>query len=82
MPKFIDNKLKNVLKIKDKLFDTIKTVDNSIKSIKNIKQLFAGGTTLINNKMKNILKIIKSLENRGILLKRTTRKIASQQGEL
>ena len=81
MPKFIDNKLKNVLKIKDKLFDTIKTVDNSIKSIKNIKQLFGGGTTLINNKMKNILKIIKSLENRGILLKRITRKIASQQGE-
>ena len=36
--------------------------------------------TLKNNKIKDILKVIKSLENREILLKGTTRKITSQQG--
>ena len=36
--------------------------------------------TLTNNKIKDIMKVIKSLENRGILLKRTTRKITSQEG--
>ena len=36
--------------------------------------------TLTNNKIKDILKVIKSLENREILLKGTTRKITSQQG--
>ena len=36
--------------------------------------------TLTNNKIKYILKVIKSLENREILLKGTTRKITSQQG--
>ena len=36
--------------------------------------------TLTNNKIKDILKVIKSLENRDILLKGTTRKITSEQG--
>ena len=36
--------------------------------------------TLTNNKIKDILKVIKSLENREMLLKGTTRKITSQQG--
>ena len=36
------------------------------------------GTTLTNNEIKDIIKLIKSLENRGILLKETTRKITSQ----
>ena len=36
--------------------------------------------TLTNNKIKDILKVIKSLENREILLKGTTRKITSKQG--
>ena len=31
--------------------------------------------------MKDIMKVIKSLENRGILLKGTTRKITCQEGE-
>ena len=35
---------------------------------------------LTNNKIKDILKVIKSLENREILLKGTTRKITSEQG--
>ena len=33
------------------------------------------GITLTNNEIKDIMKVIKSLENRGILLKGTTRKI-------
>ena len=37
-------------------------------------------TTLTNNKIKNIIKVIKSLENRGILLKRANRKNNSQKG--
>ena len=32
------------------------------------------------NKIKGIMKVIKSLENRGILLKGTTRKITIQEG--
>ena len=36
--------------------------------------------TLTNNEIKGIMKVIKSLENRGILLKGTTRKITSQEG--
>ena len=39
------------------------------------------GITLTNNEIKNIIKVIDSLENRRILLKETTRKIASQEGE-
>ena len=38
------------------------------------------GITLTNNEIKYIMKVIKSLENRGILLKKTTRKITSQEG--
>ena len=37
-------------------------------------------TNLINNEIKDIMKVIKSLENRGILLKGTTIKITSQEG--
>ena len=36
--------------------------------------------TLTNNEIKYIIKIIKYLENRGVLLKGTTRKIISQEG--
>ena len=36
--------------------------------------------TLTNNELKGIIKVIKSLENREILLKGTTRKITSQEG--
>ena len=68
MPECIDNKLKNVLKNEDKIFDTVKTVDNFIKGIKSIKNCFGGGITLTDNEIKDIIKVIKSLENRGILL--------------
>ena len=79
MPKFIDNKFKNLLKNKEKMFNTIKTVDNSIKGIKSIKNIFGARITLTDNEIKDIMKVIKSLENRGILLKGTTRKITSQE---
>ena len=36
--------------------------------------------TLTNNEIKNIIKVIRSPENRGILLKETTRKITSPEG--
>ena len=39
MPKFTDNKLRNVLKNKVNISDTIKAVDNSIKGIKSIKNV-------------------------------------------
>ena len=34
-----------------------------------------------NNEIKDIMKVIKSLENRGILIKGTTTKMTSQEGE-
>ena len=40
------------------------------------------GITLTNNEIKDITKEIKSLENRGILLKGITRKVTSQEGGL
>ena len=44
-------------------------------------QTFFGlGITLTNNEIKDIIKVIKYLENRGILSKKTNRKIASQKG--
>ena len=36
--------------------------------------------TLTNHEIKDIMKVISSLENRGILLKETTRKISNQKG--
>ena len=48
---------------------------------KKVKEKFGSGITPTNNKRKDIMKTIKSLENRGILLKGTTRKITSQEGE-
>ena len=38
------------------------------------------GITLTNNELKDIIKVTKSLENRGILLKETAEKIINQEG--
>ena len=38
------------------------------------------GLTQTKNEIKDIMKVVKSLENRGVLLIRTTRKLASQEG--
>ena len=45
--------------------------------IKNLHQL---GITLTNNEIKDIITEMKPSENRGTLLKGTTRKITSQEG--
>ena len=47
---------------------------------KGILSIMGSGIALANNEIKYIMKVIKSLENRGILLKGTTRKITSQEG--
>ena len=70
--KFIDNEFKNVLKNKNKISGTIKTVDSSIK---DIKKFFRVGITVTGNEIKDLMKVIKSLENTEVFLKGTTRKI-------
>ena len=62
------------------------------KSSANIKLLFSqqgfwkykkitgSGITLKDNETKDIIKVIRTWENRGILLKETTRKINSEDG--
>ena len=44
-----------------------------------LKKLFGRGITLTENEIKDIIKVVKSLENRGISLKGTTRKSTSQE---
>ena len=44
------------------------------------KEVFQAAIILTDNEIKDIIKVIKSLENRGILSKGTTRKITSQEG--
>ena len=51
-----------------------------VKRLKKKLSITISGITLTNNKINYIMKVIKSLENKGILLNRTTRKIASQGG--
>ena len=45
-----------------------------------ISLITGSGITLTKNEIKDIIKVIKSLENRGVLLKGTARKISSQEG--
>ena len=45
-----------------------------------VKETFSSGATLTSNEIRNIMKVNKSLENRGILIKETTGKITSQKG--
>ena len=47
---------------------------------KKFKEKIGSGITLTNNEIKVIMKVIKSWKNREILLKRTIRKITSQEG--
>ena len=53
----------------------------SEKIKKEISSITGSGVTLTSNEKEDIIKVIKSLENRGILLKGTTRKITSHEGE-
>ena len=74
----------NKLSKKVTINDIIKIATDSknvIKDFKNASDKVLGtGITLTDNEIKCILKVIKSLENRGILLKGTTKKITSQEG--
>ena len=54
----------------------INIIGKNIKS--GISLVTSSGITLINHEIKDIIKVIKSLENRGISLKETTRKSARQ----
>ena len=63
------------LEKRDKIYDAIKTVDDSIKGIKNF---FEARITLTDDKMKDIVKVFRKFRN--FLLKGTTRKINSQEG--
>ena len=49
-----------------------------IKIKNGISLVTSSGITLINHEIKDIIKVIKSLENRGISLKESTRKSARQ----
>ena len=66
------------------LSDTIKIADTSKISMNDFKnaskKTFGAGITITNNEIKDTRKVIKSLWNRGISLKGTTRKITNQKG--
>ena len=47
----------------------------------NKNYITGSGIALTNNEIQDIMKLIKSLENRGILLKGLTTKVTSQEGE-
>ena len=76
-----DNYIKKELKNTDtKQINSNLLVDTGINIIgkKNLKLLLlikGSGLTLTNNQIKDITKVIRSIENRGILLKGTTKKI-------
>ena len=62
----------------------LKKQQNIMLILNELKKQFTSskgsGITLTNNEIKNVTKVIKSFENRSILLKGTTRKIASPEG--
>ena len=63
--------------------DIIKTAIDSKNFMKNLKnysdEVYGTGITQTDNEIKDIIKVIKSLENRVILLKEATIKITSQE---
>ena len=64
-------------------FNKILDLANTFKKMSKdeFKKRFKGlGRTLRNNDITDIIKVIRSLESRGILLKGTTRKTTSQEG--
>ena len=64
--------------IEDKIVDAgLSLIGNKIKN--GISSFNCAGITLTNNETKYIIKVLKALENRGILLKGTTRKITSPE---
>ena len=64
--------------IEDKIVNAgLSLLGNKIKN--GISSFDCAGITLTNNETKYVIKVLKTLENRGILLKRTTRKITSPE---
>ena len=63
---------------KDDLVDTGLSLLGK-KILKN-SSINGSGISLPNNEIKDTMKVIKSFENRGILLKGTTKKVISQEG--
>ena len=60
-----------------KIADISKIIMNAFKNAS--KKTFGAGITIANNEIKDTRKVIKSLWNRGISLKGTTRKITNQK---
>ena len=55
----------------------------SLKKVnEKLLKVAGSGKRLTNNEVKGIIKVIRFLENRGTLLKGTTEKINSKEGEL
>ena len=61
---------------------TFVSTGRSLLGKKIQKKIYGSGITLTNNEIKDIMKVIKSLENRKILLKVTTRKLTSQERKI
>ena len=62
------------------IFLQMQELIHSVKTGKRKLTIRGSGLTLTSNEIKDIVKVIRSLENRGILLKQTTTRIASQEG--
>ena len=56
-------------------------MDSDLKILSGIKELIpeVSAIKLTNNEIKHIVKVTNSIENRGILLKGTSKKITSQK---
>ena len=63
----------------DKLDKLVKSANPFNKKIPNYDNI-GSGITLTNNERKHIIKVIRSLKNRGVSLKKTIKKVASQKG--
>ena len=59
--------------------DVLKNFNFAKNVLQVSKKAFGTGITWTNNEIKDIVKVIKSLENREILLKETTTKSSSQE---
>ena len=74
-----ESKSMGAKKIEDEIVDAgLCLLGKKIK--KGVSSFHGSGTTPTNNEIRDLMKVIKSLENRGILLKVTNRKVTSQEG--
>ena len=72
----------NCVDLSKNFFDPVDAGPSLLKKIKKyISSIKGSGTALTKNEKADIMKVIKSLENRGILSKGTTGKINSQKAE-